>query len=521
MNTHPAKKTMLCRAWYRWLLISVTMSFLFALLHLKAVAKEEVGELFHNVYSPEDHTGDQISNRISEDAQGNLYFANEAGLLKFDGEEWLRLPETGREDFTIGVMIDSRGRIWVAGYSFVGYYNVTPSGTLEFVDLTNTLPSFSSEKDFGIFWHLHEHEEEIFLISTYNVFRWDEPDWKTWRFDVPRRILPSAANDTLYIHARDTGLFMYEAGEFTLVAEDSAPVSGGIISVLEETTQGLLVATVSNGLFLLNDGEYEPLPTEIDALIKQPTNTDAILLKSGNIALATNDGMAILDKNGTLVGELPIDSSRLYYLYQSKNGTIWLTTTESIIQVPTFQFTAFGKEASNLVRHEERLYFSNGRELCVITNSANKISSVETLVEGENLIWTMTSTSDGLLYGGDPFLAELNEEEIRKYKTQRHLIEIVPSQYHESLIYAIEVPKLTKWERVNSSWSRKDIIEDISLNGAVEIMKDTLLGTTTDGKIYRIEWPHDNDGAINLEIVTDSDLNPLKFQWATPLKFRD
>ncbi|MEM7791214.1 MAG: ATP-binding protein, partial [Verrucomicrobiota bacterium] len=46
-------------------------------------------------------------------------------------------------------------------------------------------------------------------------------------------------------------------------------------------------------------------------------------------------------------------------------------------------------------------------------------------------------------------------------------------------------------------------------------------GTTTDGKIYRIEWPHDNDGAINLEIVTDSDLNPLKFQWATPLKFRD
>ncbi|MEM7791732.1 MAG: hypothetical protein AAF546_10050, partial [Verrucomicrobiota bacterium] len=521
MHVSRPGKVIFRATWERCLLIFGIITLLSGLADLNGLEEKEVGELFHNIYGPEDHEGDQISNRIAEDAQGNLYFANEAGLLKFDGENWLRLPETGREDFTIGVMIDSQGRIWVAGYSFVGYYNVTSSGTLEFIDLTDTLPSFSTEQDFGIFWHLHEHEEEIFLISTYNVFRWDDPNWKSWRFDVPRRILPSSANGNLYIHARGTGLFIYQEGDFTQIAEDSDLVSGGIISVLKETELGLLVATVSNGLFLLNDGNYQPFPTQIDALIKQPTNTDAILLSNGNIALATNDGMSILDKTGGLVGELPTESSRLYYLYQSKNGTIWLTTTESIIQVPAFQFTAFRKEASNLVRHEEKLYFSNGRELCVITNSANKISSVETLVEGENLIWTMTSTNEGLLYGGDPFLAELDENEIRKYKTQRHLIEIIPSRYHESLVYAIEVPKLTKWERVNSSWSRKDIIEDISLNGAVEIMKDTLLGTTTDGKIYRIEWPHDNDGAINLEIVTDSDLNPLKFQWATPLKFRD
>jgi hypothetical protein len=74
----------------------------------------ETGALLYTTFNASDHGGGAINNNIAEDAYGNLFVANEAGLLKYDGVRWIRMPETGQGYYTTAVTIDAQNRIWTS-----------------------------------------------------------------------------------------------------------------------------------------------------------------------------------------------------------------------------------------------------------------------------------------------------------------------------------------------------------------------------------------------------------------------
>ena len=183
-------------------------------------AQPQAGALSYTAYSAEARRA-RFPARSPKIARGNLYIANEAGLLRFDGEHWSLLPASGQTAYVSSVAVDARERIWITSPKSIGYYARTTRGSHVYQDMTDSLRQLPDSADFGTFWKLYAHEEQLYLITTRHVLRWDGSRWDSWSFPEQRRLLPSWIDDTLYIHARGSGLFRFNEDAFELIADDS------------------------------------------------------------------------------------------------------------------------------------------------------------------------------------------------------------------------------------------------------------------------------------------------------------
>jgi len=73
-----------------------------------------------------------------------LYFANENGLLTFDGTYWKIYPLPNKAA-TKSLAIDTAGRIFVGGQDEVGYFAPDHNGILNFHSLKEKLPPIARQ----------------------------------------------------------------------------------------------------------------------------------------------------------------------------------------------------------------------------------------------------------------------------------------------------------------------------------------------------------------------------------------
>ena len=285
----------------------------------------EAGTPLHTSYTAAQSGVASYNTQMAEDRAGNLYVANDRGVMKFDGITWSTLPATGLSQYTVGVAIDSAGRIWAAQMNSVGYYAITEQGEYVYTDLSESIRALPGSENFGQNWWLHCSGESTYLITSFNVLRWDGQSWRSWSFQTPRRILQSFVDGVLYIYSRGSGLYRLDGDQFTRLTKETPEVRSGIISILPDTGKGLLCVTVSNGLFHYRDQHFERFNTECDELINDPTATtyNAALHPNGTILLGTADhGILIVNADGQLVAPVETQNSAVLGIRIQSDGTI-------------------------------------------------------------------------------------------------------------------------------------------------------------------------------------------------------
>lgn len=82
---------------------------------------KNIGLLEIKNYKRTDYRGGTQNWDIDQDKNGNLYFANNDGLIQFDGSTWRKYALPNSPD-TRCVKVDPSGKIFVGGYSEFGYY---------------------------------------------------------------------------------------------------------------------------------------------------------------------------------------------------------------------------------------------------------------------------------------------------------------------------------------------------------------------------------------------------------------
>ncbi|HUC80704.1 MAG TPA: SBBP repeat-containing protein, partial [Flavisolibacter sp.] len=71
---------------------------------------------------------------ITQDKNGILYFANNEGLLTFDGSFWRKFQLPNKTKVR-SVAIDKSGRVYVGGQSEIGYFSPNAKGELVYTSL--------------------------------------------------------------------------------------------------------------------------------------------------------------------------------------------------------------------------------------------------------------------------------------------------------------------------------------------------------------------------------------------------
>ncbi|HEY0042803.1 MAG TPA: hypothetical protein VGB71_19150, partial [Flavisolibacter sp.] len=100
--------------------------------------------------------------KIGQDKQGIIYFANNDGLLSFDGNFWKKYVLPGFNGIR-SLAIANNGRIYIGGQGEIGFFAPEKNGTLKYHSLNDHIPE--TEKDFTDVWDVIPVENEVYFRS--------------------------------------------------------------------------------------------------------------------------------------------------------------------------------------------------------------------------------------------------------------------------------------------------------------------------------------------------------------------
>src|SRR5690606_7499160 len=105
---------------------------------------------------------------IQQDKNGILYFANNEGLLTFDGSYWKTYPLPNRT-IVRSLAIASDNKIYVGGQGDFGYFSPQINGQLQFNSLIDKIPA--PYKSFADIWDITYINNEVFFRSNKRIFK--------------------------------------------------------------------------------------------------------------------------------------------------------------------------------------------------------------------------------------------------------------------------------------------------------------------------------------------------------------
>jgi len=242
---------------------------------------------------------------IVQGERGIIYFANNNGLLSYDGLNWKTYP-LPNETITRSLAIGSDGVIYIGGQNEFGVFTPSKKGVLTFRSLKKLIPK--EYRNFEDVWDIVVSGEDVFFRASSRLY-WIHDESCTVLSAKDVRYL-GMANNRVIIQVWGEGVMYFDKGSLEKV-EGSEFLKEEIISaVLSRDTNTILLVTQELGLFLITKEGVQVFETDADDFLKQNNITTVSRSKNGQLALGT-------DFAGVLVMEP--DGKSIYHLDRSKN----------------------------------------------------------------------------------------------------------------------------------------------------------------------------------------------------------
>ncbi|HYC28694.1 MAG TPA: triple tyrosine motif-containing protein, partial [Chitinophagaceae bacterium] len=262
---------------------------------------------------------------IAQDKNGIIYFANNQGLLSFDGRFWRKYPLPNKT-IARSIAIDEDNRIYIGGQSEFGYFYPSKNGELTYVSLMPLLQE--KAKDFTDVWNICIWQDRVFFRAYRKIFEYDRKkitvdDGIQWSF------MGTSANSLLAFEY-NKGLVAYANGNWAPAAKaGTLPEDINIKSILAVGKDSTLMASLTQGLFLLCHDTITKFTTGDVESIKGLNLYGLAMLAPDRIALITNlSGCIIMNKTGQIVQRITkkegIQNNNVLSMMLDKDRNLWL-----------------------------------------------------------------------------------------------------------------------------------------------------------------------------------------------------
>lgn len=235
---------------------------------------------------------------------GELFVANNQGLLHFNGEEWTlhKLPH----ETTIRSVFYSNGRVYSGSYEEFGYWQKDSYGVLVYTSLTHLIKNheFTNEE----FWQILPYEDGLLFRSFSTIYQYQNDAIKVIDVDI---IVSKIAlyHDTIVVAGGEGSLYRFNDLKLTPFVDDGILKDKTIIDMVQ-TDEGLLIGTKLDGCYLLQNGNVLPWEHSINEELKMQQLNRILLLDSGHLVFGTI-------KNGIYVYEI---SRGHWNIWNRENG---------------------------------------------------------------------------------------------------------------------------------------------------------------------------------------------------------
>jgi DNA-binding CsgD family transcriptional regulator len=304
------------------------------LLLLSALAGQTVGQSngtpFTLNYRKAVYRGGTQTWDIAQGADGVMYFANNNGLLEFDGHEW-RLTPVSNQTILRSIAQGQDGRIYAGAQDELGYFAPDERGVLSYRSLKKGYPIGALR--FEDVWNIEAVNGAVYFQTVDRIFCWSGDSLQLIHSPAELAFM-GQANGRLFVHAEGKGLMELSGRELRFLAE--LPPDAGLLSgILPLSSDTILFTTLRGEILALAEEQLSPWQTPADAFLRRNRIYTAALLPQQRLALGTSQGgILLLDAQRQPLAHLHkgngLQNNNILNLYADQQGNLWAATDNGI-----------------------------------------------------------------------------------------------------------------------------------------------------------------------------------------------
>lgn len=299
--------------------------FFFFLVPLFSVGQNTIGLPDVINYSKQAYGGGLQNWDCAQDKNGIIYFANNEGLLSFDGRYWKIYPLPNRT-IVRSVEIGNDNRIYVGGQDEIGYFSPSANGRLVYHSLINLVPK--NDHAFGDVWDIVALSKDVFFRSPSKIFRYTNETIAS--FLPPEEwSYMGLYNNRLYAHDYNKGLMLFKDDSWTPLDGNLLQLNDPVTAIVPKNDDTALVTTLKRGLYWLTAKGLTKLNSANDHLFQNDRIYAATGIGKDRLALATStNGVYITDFSGNIIQRFSrtegLQNKNVLSVFLDTQSNLWL-----------------------------------------------------------------------------------------------------------------------------------------------------------------------------------------------------
>ncbi|MCC7400967.1 MAG: hypothetical protein IT214_05740 [Chitinophagaceae bacterium] len=457
-------------------------------------------------YSRQSYHGGAQNWGICQDVKGLVYFANNEGLLSFDGIYWKIYPLPNKT-IVRSVIIGADNNLYTGGQDEIGYFSPDAQGYLSYHSLKNLIPA--NARSFNDVWGVASVGNQIFFRSNKYIFKYSDNHITVYPSVYPSNtwLFLGATKDFLIAQDAQKGVLKFDKDIWVpLEGTDALPGDFVITSVLPAGKDSVFITSQKHGIYLYTQGRLSPFSAPALQKISGDDINNAIAIDDDHFALATTKmGCLIIDKAGNLLQQYSrqqgLQYDKVLSIFSDGQKNLWLGLDYGI------DFIAYNSAVKHVYPNKKNenagysaIIYKNNLYLATADGVYYApLSKKEDLskVEGEfkmirninGQVWSLSEINGKLLAGHYEGLYEIQDDKailIDKsvgFWTTLPYNEVQPS----SMMVAGTYDGLRFYPYQNGQFSKKHIAADFGSARTIVISNNNIWVSHPYEGIYRIQ----------------------------------
>ena len=356
-------------------------------------------------YTPDLYGAQNQNWDITQTSDQTMYFANNSGLLEFDGMNWSLYSVP---DNTIVRSVKAVGNdVYSGSYMDFGVWKTNNKNVLEYTSLVEKLDIDLTEDE--QFWKIVKLDDWLVFQSFSRIYLVNEVT-QEFSFIESDHYINNIflVNGVLFFNKKGQGLFQFTNGTEELVSNDPRLLKHEPVEVFDLNGR-LLILTISNGFYYFENGVLTPWQVDAKANLKAMSVYSATKLKDSSIVIGTvSNGFFHFTADGQLKYDLNFEkglsNNTVLSVYEDQQNNLWLGLDIGISSINlSTQFTVYndtkgtiGTVYSSLV-FEDYLYLGTNQGLFYKPRESD---AEFTFIEGTNgQVWSLKIIDDLVFCG--------------------------------------------------------------------------------------------------------------------------
>lgn len=426
---------------------------------------------------------------VAQAPNGMVYFANNEGLLEFDGQHWTSYRDLPL--FYRSLCIDNK-RIYIGSFNEIGYYEADSTGRLKYHSLSYLIRNKFSDID--EIWRIHKTSYGIVFQSFKGLFIYNG---HTIQVVTPRSKFHFSyyVNGILWVYDEAEGLMQYREGKLKRIPDGNFFAGTEVWTILPVNDDQVIIGTAKKGLFIYDGVKVKPWNTPVNELLKKNQIFSGILIQNKYYAFGTiQNGLIVSDRSGKPVLEMNkvrgLQNNTVLSMCSDNEGSIWLGLDNGISMIDFNSPVSFIQNYFDLgtgyasVRFNDKFYLGTNQGLFSIKwddflNPLKRKESFKMLEGTEGQVWNLSIIDNTLLCGHNNGAFQIIGDKVIKISPREGVWAFL--KLTDKIMLAGTYNGLSIYERIGNQWKFRNDIQGFNISSRI-------MQLDKDGYIWISHW---------------------------------